>query len=166
LYAIQVCRLKGASVAATDVVPHRLDVARKVGADWVINGKTENLASRAAEIAPDGFDIIIDTSSIPQVVNSVVPLLKLHGKFVFQGWYAPPSSLDLNVMHGRLPTCYFPCGHTGRSTATAMRWVADGRLDTQSLITHRSRPEEAKSIYAMLEKGAEDSLGIVFDWRK
>ena len=166
LYAVQVCRLKGASVAATDVVPHRLDVARKVGADWVINGKAENLKDRAAAISPGGFDIIIDTSSIPAVVNGVFPLLKQHGKFIFQGWYPPPSALDLNVMHGRLPTCYFPCGHTGRATAAAMQWAADGKLDTQSMITHRSRPEEAKEIYSMLEKGADDSLGVIFDWRK
>jgi 3-hydroxyethyl bacteriochlorophyllide a dehydrogenase len=166
LYAVQICRLKGALIAATDVVPARLDVARKYGAQWVIDGKNEDLKARSAEIAPKGFDVIIDTSSIPAVVNRLFPLLKQWGKFVFQGWYAPPSPFDFNALHMRLPTCYVPCGHTGRGTAAAMRWAAEGLLDTKSMITHVSGPQEAKGIYEMLAKGAEESLGVVFDWRK
>jgi 3-hydroxyethyl bacteriochlorophyllide a dehydrogenase len=165
LYAIQICRLKGARVAATDVVPGRLEIARKYGAEWVIDGKVGDLTARSAEISPGGYDIIIDTSSIPEVVNRLFPLLKLWGSFVFQGWYPPPSSFDLNVLHQRLPTCYFPCAHTGRATAAAMQWAVDGKLDTQSMITHVCRPEEAAKIYGMLSKGAEESLGVVFDWR-
>jgi 3-hydroxyethyl bacteriochlorophyllide a dehydrogenase len=165
LYAVQICRLKGAIVAATDIVSSRLEIAQKFGAQ-VINGKTEDLKARSAQIAPKGFDIIIDTSSIPAVVNGLFPLLKQWGKFVFQGWYPPPSSFDFNALHMRLPTCFVPCGHTGRATAAAMRWAADGKLDTQSMITHVSRPEEAPAIYEMLARGADQSLGVVFDWRQ
>ena len=165
-YAAQISRLKGAQVAVTDVVEARLDVARQLGADWVINVKQESLADRATAIAPKGFDIIIDTSSIPAVVNKLFPFLKLWGKFVFQGWYPPPSALDLNAFHMRLPTCFFPCGHTGRAVATAMRWVAAGKLATRPLITHVVRPEEAPAMYRMMVAGSENFLGVVFDWQR
>jgi bacteriochlorophyllide a dehydrogenase len=164
-YAAQICRLKGAQVAVTDVVEARLDVARQLGAEWVINVKKEKLAERAAAIAPKGFDVIIDTSSIPAVVNGLFPFLKLWGKFVFQGWYPPPSALDLNAVHMRLPTCFVPCGHTGRAVATAMRWVAAGKLNTRSLITHVVKPEEAPEMYDLMVAGSEKFLGVVFDWR-
>lgn len=165
-YAAQVCRCKGALTAVTDVSPQRLEVARKLGADLVVNSKTENLAEKSKDFAPNGFDIIIDTSSSPSVVNSVFPLLKLFGKFVFQGWYPPPSSLDLNAFHMRLPTVFFPCAHTGRSVATAMRLANEKRISTKSLITHTVSPKEASAIYKMVEKGGDEFLGIVFDWRK
>lgn len=165
LYVVQICKLKGALVAATDVVDSRLKVATEYGADWVINGAKESLPAVVAGIAPAGFDIIIDTSSVPAVVNELFPLLKLWGKFVFQGWYAPPSAFDFNALHARLPTCFVPCGHTGRATATAMKWAREGRLDTVKMITHVCRPEEASKVYDMLVGGATGSLGVVFDWR-
>ncbi|MBN1671627.1 MAG: zinc-binding alcohol dehydrogenase [Kiritimatiellae bacterium] len=163
-YALQVCRLKGARVAVTDVVADRLAVSERLGADWVINGATENLAERAKAITPGGFDIIIDTSSVPAVVNDVMRLLKKGGKFVFQGWYPPPSPLDLHLFHSHLPTCYFPCGFTPQALAAVMRWARDGRLNTRALITHRAKSSDAAAIYEMIAGGSNDFLGVVFEW--
>jgi len=165
-YAAQVCRLKGAQVAVSDVVDARVDAARQLGADWAVNSQREDLAARCAEIAPQGFDIIIDTSSIPAVVNGLIPHLKLFGKFVFQGWYPPPSALDLNAFHMRLPTCYCPCGHSGRAVAAAMQWAAAGRINTRALTTHVIKPEAAPEMYGVMADSSESFLGVAFDWRR
>ena len=110
-------------------------------------------------------DIIIDTSSKPEVVNSLFPLLRRWGKFVFQGWYPPPSELDVWAMAMQRPsTCYFPSAHNDAAVAAAMRWVAGGNLDTESLITHIVKPEDAPEIYRMIETNSEPFLGVVFDW--
>lgn len=164
-YAVQVCRLKGALVAAVEVVEARLELARKAGAEWTINPRNDKLADCAGEIAPGGFDLVIDTSSIPEVVRSLVPLVKFRGKFIFQGWYPPPSQLDLNALQARMARCFFPCGHSGTAVAAAMRWAAQGRIDTRSLITHLVPPDDAPRIYEMILTGSENFLGVVFDWR-
>jgi len=164
-YAAQVCRLKGARVAAADVVASRLEIARKTGTEWIVNAGTESLADRAAEIAPGGFDVIIDTSSIPEVVRGLFPLLKTYGKFIFQGWYPPPSELNLGAIQVSMAECYFPNGHSGLAVATALRWATDGRIDTRSLVTHVARPDDAPAVYDMVLAGSQDFLGIVFDWR-
>jgi 3-hydroxyethyl bacteriochlorophyllide a dehydrogenase len=165
-YAAQIARLKGARVAVADVVPSRLELARENGADWTINSREEDLAARAREIAPRGFDVIIDTSSIPAVVNALFPLLRLRGKFVFQGWYPPPSPLDLNAAHQRLPTCYFPCAHSGPAVQAMMQWAHDGQIQVRNLITHCVSPAEAPQIYRQIAAGSDGFLGVVFDWRK
>jgi 2-desacetyl-2-hydroxyethyl bacteriochlorophyllide A dehydrogenase len=165
-FAVQVCRLKGAYVAAADVDETRLALAKDYGADWTINASSQDVLAEADKITGgEGFDIIIDTSSIPAVVNQIFPALKLFGKFIFQGWYPPPSSLDLNTFHAKLPTCYFPCAHTGRATMTAMRWTASGKLDSRKMITHCVKPEAASEMYQMIEQNNEPFLGILFDWR-
>ena len=165
-YAVQVCRLKGAEVTATDVVEARLQTAAGLGASGVIHGGREKLAAVAAEIAPEGFDIIIDTSSVAAVVNSLFPLLKLRGKFVFQGWYPPPTPLDLNALHQRLPSAYFPCAHRAEAVGAALAWAAQGFLKSEPLITHTFAPSEAEAAYRMIAAGSEEFLGVVFDWRK
>jgi len=164
-YAAQICRLKGAQVAAADVVPFRLEKARENGVEWTINSRTENLADRAREIAPLGFDIIIDTSSSPAVVNSLFPLLRFRGKFIFQGWYPPPSPLDLNAAHQRMPSCFFPCAHSGASVAAMMQWTRDGHIQVRNLLTHHVKPSEAADIYRQIAAGSDGFLGVVFDWR-
>jgi 3-hydroxyethyl bacteriochlorophyllide a dehydrogenase len=164
-FSAQICRLKGARVAAVDVVPFRLEKAAENGAEWTFNSKTGDLAAWAAEIAPRGFDVIIDTSSSPAVVNSLFPLLRRRGKFIFQGWYPPPSALDLNAAHMRLPSCFFPCAHSGPAVAAVMRWVRDGHIQVRNLITHRVKPTDAAKIYRQIGEGSEGFLGVVFDWR-
>ncbi len=164
-YAAQIVRLKGAQVCVAEINESRLELARDLGADWVVNPAEQDLAEVQQGITPPGFDIIIDTSSIPEVVNGLFPLLRHLGKFVFQGWYPPPSAMNINAMHSVMPTCYFPCSHNDACVATAMRWAAEGRLNVESLITHVVKPEEAPAIYRMIEEDAEDFLGIVFEWR-
>ncbi len=164
-YAVQVARLKGAEVTATDVVDARLQTARALGAQHTIHGQKESLAARAGEIAPEGYDIIIDTSSVAAVVNSLFPLLKLGGKFVFQGWYPPPTPLDLNALHVRLPSAYFPCAHSAEAVGAALGWARQGWLQSQALITHTYRPGQAAEAYEMIAQGSENFLGVVFDWR-
>lgn len=156
-YALQVCQLKGATVTVTDVVEERLEIARSFGA---------TVARSIADLSPGSFDIIIDTSSVSQVVNSLFPLLKLRGKFVFQGWYPPPAQLDLNALHQRLPSAYFPCAHSAEAVAAALDWAARGWLKSAPLITHTFAPAEASTAYEMIAAGSSDFLGVIFDWRK
>jgi len=164
-FAAQICRLKGAKVAVTDLVSLRLKIAAENGADWIIDPKQDDLAVRARQIAPHGFDIIIDTSSSAAVVNSLFPLLRLRGKFVFQGWYPGLSALDLNAAHQRLPTCFFPCAHSGVAVQAAMQWVNDGRIKVQNLITHRVKPSQCADVYKQIGSGSEGFLGVVFNWK-
>lgn len=164
-YAAQVCQLKGAEVTVTDVVDARLAIAREFDVAHAINGKTEDLAVRCQSIAPDGFDVIIDTSSVIAVVNTLFPLLSLRGKFVFQGWYPPPSALDLNAMHVRLPTCYFPCAHSAEAVGVALEWSARGWLKSKPMVTHTFAPNDAEKLYEMVAAGSDNFLGLLIDWR-
>jgi 3-hydroxyethyl bacteriochlorophyllide a dehydrogenase len=166
-YAAQVCSLKGARVCVADIDSFRLDIAGKTGAaEWIVNSSKEKLEEKSQDIAPDGFDIIIDTSSKDTIVNTLFPLLKLRGKMVFQGWYPPPSSLDLSLASGYLPTFYFPCAHSGEAVANAMRLAAAGYLKSEELITHSFSPHDAKKLYQMIAENKEQFLGIIIDWSK
>jgi bacteriochlorophyllide a dehydrogenase len=165
-FAAQVCRLKGARVMVSDVDRNRLEVAVRAGAAWTVNPAGEDLPARAADAAPGGFDIIIDTASIPAVVNASLPLLRVGGQIIFQGWYPPPSALDLHAMHMRLPTSYFPCGHSGRHVAQAMRWARDGLIDARGLLNKVITPQEAPAFYRHMAASSDAFLGAAIDWRR
>lgn len=65
-YAIQFARLHGARVITTVSRDEQAEVARKAGADFIINRKTEDVAARIGEITGAkrnrGIDLIVDVA--------------------------------------------------------------------------------------------------------
>lgn len=44
------------------------------------------------------------------------------------------------------------------------RYVLDGRMDVEPLITHRHKPEEAPEVYRNLLEDRSKAMGVLFDW--
>ena len=57
--AIQLARLRGAKVLATASNDEGLSLARKLGADMVVNGRTADIAAAVHEFAPHGVDAVL-----------------------------------------------------------------------------------------------------------
>lgn len=67
------------SVIVTDVVPSRLEMARRLGASEAIPAD-ERQATRLKQLTPDGFAIVVDATGIPQVLESAVNYARPRGK--------------------------------------------------------------------------------------
>jgi NADPH2:quinone reductase len=57
--AIQLARLRGVKVLATASTDEGLALARKLGADAVVNGRTGDIAAAAKQFAPQGVDAVL-----------------------------------------------------------------------------------------------------------
>ncbi len=165
--AAQICRLQGARVLTADTIPARVELSRLHAADLAVNSLEEDLAARVAEFTEgEGVDVLIDTSGSVRMIQQEVELLKRFGKLIFQGWYPPPSSLDLHRMQLKFLQAFFPCGHSGEAVARCMRWMQEGRLSLHPLITHRFLPGQAAEAYDLVLHRPQDTLGIVFQWER
>ena len=51
------------------------------------------------------------------------------------------------------------------NSATALEWLADGRLRVEPLITHRLPPSEIQTAYDGLRSRRDEYLGVVLRWR-
>ncbi len=163
--AAQICRLKGARVLTADTLDSRVALSARLAADVAINSRTEDLALRVADFTSGrGADVVIDTSGSVAMIQQEVELLKLFGKLIFQGWYPPPSSLDLHRFQLRFTQAFFPCGHSGEAVSRCMRWMAAGQLRLGELISHTFTPEEAPHAYDLVLHHPQETMAIVFDW--
>lgn len=163
--AAQICRLQGAKVLTADTISERVELSRRHAADCAVNSLEESLAKRIEEFTEGrGADVVIDTSGSAGMVQQEVEFLKRFGKLVFQGWYPPPSALDLHRMQLKFVSALFPCGHSGEAVARCMRWMREEKLRLQPLITHRFRPEQAPEAYELVLHRPQDTMGIVFNW--
>lgn len=64
---------------------HKVEVARRLGADVVIDKSTEDLWARAKAEAPDGYDVILDANGVATLSDSYAHL-KRPGKLVVYGF--------------------------------------------------------------------------------
>lgn len=66
-------------VVVTDVVPWRLQMAEQLGATHTIVADAQQAAKLKA-IEPDGYDIVVDATGIPAVLEGTFPYAKARGK--------------------------------------------------------------------------------------
>jgi len=137
-------------------------------ADKAVNSEETDLASAVAAFTENaGADVVIDTTGSATMIGLEVPLLKLFGMLVFQGWYPPPSSLDLHQMQLRFLRTCFPCGHSGEAAQRCMQllafgmWLKPGGARVITLGRRPDRLEKARSMGADFAINTRDS-----DWKK
>lgn len=85
LNAIQVCKGYGAWVMAVDFEDYRLESAKKLGADYTINGKNTNVKEAIYDRTKIGADKIIECTGSPVAQKSAIESVKANGRVVFVG---------------------------------------------------------------------------------
>lgn len=163
--AAQICRLMGAQVLTADTLGSRVALSREYAADIAVNSKSENLAAAVADFTDgQGADVVIDTTGSMAMLDQEIDYLRRFGKFILQGWYPPPNTLDFHKMHLKFARLFFPCGHSGVAVSRCMQWMARGQLQLAPLITHRFAPEQASEAYDLILNRPQDTMAIIFDW--
>lgn len=86
LLHLQLAKVAGcANITITDLRPERLELARQLGADHVLQAGAEPLDDALREVEPRGFDLVIDATGVPAVVEGALSQVKTGGRFLMFG---------------------------------------------------------------------------------
>lgn len=145
LVQTQMARLCGLKVIAVDLIPYRLELAKKLGADHVVNASRSDPVKEVVGLTGEGADIVLESSGSVKGVKLTTKLARPAGRIVIVG-----SSREL-LKHGPnseeiLTKELIVYGVAGSAWkySLAMNLVAEGKIDIKSLITHRFPLEEIK----------------------
>ncbi len=152
LMSIAVSRICGATqIIATEINHYRIELAKKVGADLVLNPHQEKIVPRVLQATDNyGVDVVLEMSGNPKAINEAFEALRPGGRYSILGIPDKPMEIDLGRhivfkyatvqgINGRLMFL------TWHQTA---RFLSSGRLDLTPIITHRFSLDE-------YEKGME-----------
>lgn len=140
LYATQLLKLRGARkiiVLGADCDKDRLEMAKKLGADHVINNSVEDLIERVREIT-DGemLDFVQDCAGAVPLVETAMNSLKKTGHYYITGLFHKLAPTDLGKVvrseidiHGTI--CY-----TREEFRECLQLIEDGRINVPPMITH------------------------------
>jgi threonine 3-dehydrogenase len=140
IYAQMVAKMSGAEyVIGVDVTPERLDLARKMGTDVVLNAKEVNVVEEVSKISKGlGMDIVVELTGNKGIVNDASKTLRRGGDIVLVGLFSGAVEWDLvnNVIY-KEANVY---GVTGRimwdTWWTAQSILLSGKMDVTPVITH------------------------------
>jgi threonine 3-dehydrogenase len=157
-FAVGIARAAGAvKVIATDVNPTRLELARRMGADVLINPSSEDVVARVlAETGGEGADLVCEMSGHPTALTQAFKSARLGGRVNLLG--LPKGEVKLNLSTDvifRGLTVYGVIGRRMYETWHQMRtFLGSGHLDPNPVITHRFPLERIDDALAAIASGA------------
>ena len=139
LMHMQVARAFGARVIVSDPISERLEKAKTLGADWVINPKEKNLDEYIKDTTYGwGVDAAVVTVGSARVVEQTIPLLAPGGRLnIFAGIYPKDEiHVDPNVIHYGEFVITGSADSTPKDFYRALNLIQTRQVDTESLISH------------------------------
>jgi threonine 3-dehydrogenase len=157
LFAIGIARAAGARpIWAVDVMDHRLELARQMGATHVINGQREDpVEIIRRETGGEGVDVAIEMSGAAAGIRQAFEALRVGGRISMLGLPARPFEFDFSNLivlkgarvHGIFGRKMFD---TWYQTATLL---GQGLVDVSPLITHHMPLAEFERAFDLLLHG-------------
>ncbi len=125
---------------------------------------TRGITTTDREALPSGVQVLVDTVGDLETVYALLPKLRHDSHFVSAGFYGNDGKIDLQVLRNQEVTVHTPAGWSRPRMDETLRWVAEGKLTTLPLITHRFPIARAAEAFDLFLHRREPSLGILLDW--
>ncbi len=154
LLLVQALRNSGASqVVVVEKQPQRLALAKTMGAALAVEAGPQQTA-QLHDVAPFGFDIVIDATGVPAVIEGAFAHLKPRGQYLQFGVTPMDASVRINpyqifkndwTIVGSFAVCY--------SFEPAIAWLASGVIDIAPLVSHTVPIDDFAEVFALFGKG-------------
>lgn len=156
LHVIQVARAMGARTVAVDRAPAKLDLAKKIGADHLVQYDKRYEQQVMDELGGDRPHVIVETVGTPETVEANIRLLRPGGRLVIVG-YLPGSTFRVDPLAALLDEVSILGSRacTKQDLRAVIDMVARGAVEP--VITRRFALEEVN--HAFDELAADRILG-------
>jgi propanol-preferring alcohol dehydrogenase len=161
--AVLVAKAFGATVIAVDILPERLELAHKLGADITVNSSEDDpVEAILVSTHGRGADVAVDCSGVPAAQNAALDAAAKRGAVAFVGESRKTEINPSDQIIRKLLTVtggwYFPL----YEWAEISRLVVDTAMPVEDLVTHRFLLEDAAKAFAMFD--LRETEKAVFTW--
>jgi 2-desacetyl-2-hydroxyethyl bacteriochlorophyllide A dehydrogenase len=163
LIAVQLCKALGAErVILTGTRDERLAVGARLGADHVINVRTENLAARIRELtAGKGADSVLECAGGPTSMQEALENVKRGGRVGVVAWYTGPVTMDMNLAVRSNVRIYAARGEGGMNSGRSLALMSQGKIVADPIITHHFKLDEVHDAFRTYMERIGNALKVV-----
>lgn len=164
LFLLQIAKEIGAFVIMTGITKdaHRLELAKKMGADVIVDTMQEDLAKVVEEVTDGyGVDKVYDASGALPAVNASLPLMRKQGIFVQVGLFRDKmNELDLETIIQREIEYVGSRSQNPYDWPIAIHLLAKGAINIDEMITKKYPLEEWRTAFDKVMEGNEIKVMI------
>jgi len=164
LFILQAARLRGAAkVIAVDINEFRLDLAKKLGADKLINPLKSNLSEAVLqETEGKGANVTLEAVGYAKTFADAVSITRMGGHVVAVGNLEKKAEFDLQQLIAKEHTFTGSYASSGEFR-DCIELIASGKIKVEPLISDVLPLEEGPDAFERLLKAEENLVKIVLE---
>jgi len=162
LVSLQAAAAAGATLTiATDIIPSRLRMAQQLGATHTLDASNDVVDAVMELTEGRGVDVVIDCVGLAATIRQAISMVRRGGHIQAVGM--AQDTIDqfplFDIINGEITICgsYRYANHYPSAIAA----VRDGKIDVESLITHRFPLAETPEAMAWVAKNNDQVIKAV-----
>ncbi|OPX42799.1 sorbitol dehydrogenase [Ruminiclostridium hungatei] len=163
LVTLLACKAYGATeITVVDVLPKRLEYARKLGATATVNALEADVFAEIDKITgKKGMDIVIETAGSARTISQTPYLVKNGGTIVLVG-LAPQDIIEFNFAKIMAKEAQIKSVFRYRNIyPTAIKAIAKGIIDISGIVTHEFDFEDSAKAFDHVINNKQDVVKAV-----
>lgn len=160
---VAIAKFAGARyVVATEMNPFRIELAKKMGADRVINPLEESLDDVKKDLGIIGFDIGLECSGAPKAFDDMLNHMYNSGKISLLGILPPQTGInwDKVIFKGLMLKGIY--GREMFETWYKMEQMLHSGLDLSPMITHQFNIDDFQKGFDIMDEG--NCGKVILNW--
>lgn len=156
-------RVGARKTVITDISPYRVELARKMGVQHVVNASQSDLDDVMRDLGmTEGFDVGLEMSGAAPAMRDMIDKMNNGGKIALLGIAPTEFAVDWNKIIFKMLQVKGIYGREMFETWYKMIALVQGGLDLTGLITHRIPIDDFEAGFAAMLSG--EAGKVVMDW--
>jgi len=164
LIAQLLLRARGCRALVIDIDPGRLRIAQFLGATPLQCDEPALIDTVAQATSGEMAGVVFEATGVAACTRLTTALVAQAGQIVLIGWNKGPVEID-TVTLMRKEVDLLGSRNSVNAFPPVLQLLADGIVDSKTMITHRFQLSEAKAALDVLDQGQDTALKIVIEAR-
>ena len=156
--------LGAAEVLATDISDTRLDIAKSVGADHVVNTKDADFGKALVEaFGPDKADVIYECAGTDITMDQAIQNARKGSTIILVAVFGKLATVDLAVLNDHELDLNTTMMYRHEDYVDAIRLVNEGKIQLKPLQSAHFSFEEYLEAYQYIDENREKTMKVLID---
>jgi L-iditol 2-dehydrogenase len=163
LLGVAVAKALGAQpVILTGTRDNRLEIGKKLGADYVINVRKDNAVEKVRELnGGKGVDYVLECSAAPNAINDAAQMVNRGGKICLAAFPHGEAAVDVAHIVRNNIYVYGIRGEGKTATHRAEAFMRQKRFDARLIHTHTFPLEDLPEAIRYAKDRVDDAIKVV-----
>jgi 2-desacetyl-2-hydroxyethyl bacteriochlorophyllide A dehydrogenase len=162
LMALQAAKCAGAGrIFVVDVVSFRLDMAKKLGADEMVNAAEEDPVQKIMKLTNgEGVDVAIEAVGVKKTVQQAIDMVKKGKTVIVTGMMEKIMEIDMLGVTANEIRVQGDYSYTKKEFASSVKLVSANKINLKPMITHIFPLNEIVNGFKVFEK-KKDAMKVI-----